>query len=102
MVRCGIGIVTADAVVLLRRGVPFAVTMMGGSPIRPDPGFPAVNETFTVHATKSTTYAKVCVLRSSIMFVVLTVAAHAHAYRHHVRDGRVFCSASRPGQCSGR
>jgi hypothetical protein len=39
-------------------GATFDITMMGGSPIHPQPGFPSENETFTVHQTTQTTYGK--------------------------------------------
>ena len=39
-------------------GAMFDITMMGGSPIHPQRGFPSENETFTVHQTSATSYGK--------------------------------------------
>jgi hypothetical protein len=33
-------------------------TVLGGNPVHPDPTYPDLNETFTVHATNTTTYGK--------------------------------------------
>lgn len=37
-------------------GHTFDLTMMGGSPTHPEPGYPDLNETFTVHGTNATAY----------------------------------------------
>eukprot|EP00729_Bicosta_minor_P020471 gene20471-7130_t len=39
-------------------GNTFDITFIGGSPVNPDPNYPDLNESFTVHATNSSQYGR--------------------------------------------